>query len=602
MVDLNPAALPTLGTLVTATVFSTTFVSGRLHRERTRALDRALDIDEDLVSASRSGSPEAQLEGASPALVREQWAVLLTVVNDKLSILLVITNFALALAVVFASVLFGSAAGLTLATTLRDPAGWALLFFGFVACLTATVGAIDVLLARRQLKRRSEETIIGETTRALRALKQCTKERLSTKRAERLAEARQHALQAVATSGVRVAVTRATLGYVDIVQHTVVSDENRKQAILHRAGQHLKSAIELGPATAPMWAAQSYVMERLVQKDAAVEAWLQAARLLARTRIPSEEIADADEGGNGEGTTLAFGPGADLLVGSDDIAAYGWFCQPSPIILAESLGRIPADDTRTVLISLLLVDRATQSEAGFGEDVLLQVARAIDSTLSRLSERPGGWIVAEGLARQIRRQAPIDSDLAKVAARHLDPTGPVYTSAKQSVDVLANAIGEMGRSLTNFATGQERIYEIGDAETRNRSHIDAEIDRLGSLLTQHTSDDPRPFHQAIFRLEMERSDPLLRARAEKEDRRVALLLEGKDVPDSPFEAIHDESAWKDWQEGQSKLKEEVAKLGQEVNELIATAAAPDGSDVASRKLLVTRGKALLLKAYELRSR
>jgi hypothetical protein len=52
-VRLDPAAGPTLAALVTAAVFSTTFLSTRLHRERVRALDRALEIDESVAAARR---------------------------------------------------------------------------------------------------------------------------------------------------------------------------------------------------------------------------------------------------------------------------------------------------------------------------------------------------------------------------------------------------------------------------------------------------------------------------------------------------------------------------------------------------------------------
>jgi hypothetical protein len=78
MGQLDPVAVSTLGSLVSATVFATTFLTTRVHRERGRAIDRALKIDEAVSEAARKRQP------VDADWFDEQGEVLDETLNDRL--------------------------------------------------------------------------------------------------------------------------------------------------------------------------------------------------------------------------------------------------------------------------------------------------------------------------------------------------------------------------------------------------------------------------------------------------------------------------------------------------------------------------------------
>jgi hypothetical protein len=194
MAILNAAALPALGTLVGAAVFSTSFLSARVHRERTRALDRALEIDE-LVAARRADAElVGRFTGIDPQTIDDQRAALEESLDDRLALLVLGMNVLIAIAAAGLAVLFGHQAGLTFTDFFRDPSGWALLAAGATALLVVGVGAFDVLAVRRQLRARLSDTVLGQTAAAGQALLRALKSQRASSRLALLGEAeRRHA-------------------------------------------------------------------------------------------------------------------------------------------------------------------------------------------------------------------------------------------------------------------------------------------------------------------------------------------------------------------------------------------------------------------------
>jgi hypothetical protein len=116
---LKPVALPSIATLVSATVFSTAFLTTRVHRERGRAIDCALKLDE-LLARSREEKKPLDADWFD-----EQRETLEATLRDRLDFLVLGMNVALAAATVTLGVAFGRDAN----TDWTTAQGWGLLAF-----------------------------------------------------------------------------------------------------------------------------------------------------------------------------------------------------------------------------------------------------------------------------------------------------------------------------------------------------------------------------------------------------------------------------------------------------------------------------------------
>ena len=130
MAALSQSALPALAALVNATVFSSGFLSTRVHRERGRALDRVLAIDERLgedqvESSSRVDRNQPRRLGIPLHLLDEQREVIRQTREDRLVFGVAAMNVGLALAVCLLAYEFGRDAQLPPGKWLSSPEGWA---------------------------------------------------------------------------------------------------------------------------------------------------------------------------------------------------------------------------------------------------------------------------------------------------------------------------------------------------------------------------------------------------------------------------------------------------------------------------------------------
>jgi hypothetical protein len=137
LADLSPAALPTLAALLNATVFSSGFLSTRVHRERGRALDRVAAIDSRFTQDTGEPRQDPFRAVEYVAGLDEQRQLIRETRSDKLAVVLACVNLSIALLVVALAYVFGADANLKLA---NEPAVWALSVFAIVALLVAVVG------------------------------------------------------------------------------------------------------------------------------------------------------------------------------------------------------------------------------------------------------------------------------------------------------------------------------------------------------------------------------------------------------------------------------------------------------------------------------
>lgn len=369
--ELDPAALPALATLVTATVFSTTFLTTRVHRERGRATDRALKLDELIASSRREGKP------LDADWFEDQQLTLEETLHDKLALLVIGMNTALATAVVTLAVAFGLSAG----TDWGRPQGWALLAFAGTAVLVLLVGAVDVLSVRSDVRRRLGDTPMGQVVLADRMFRRLTTRRSA--RPEELGAARVAAVAAVRASHGLFGQAWAVLGEIELVNLRRPSEPDH----LLRAGRAFDRAIEVGPATSGMWAARAFVHEQFGEFEKATVAWLRALELysgaaIAELRPDDPSIEDV--------RSLA-------RVAAEDKGAYGWRFRPGrPETFANALEQLPALDLRARATGELLARAAVTHS-----DVADVAVRGLREWLDQVVVGPGGWLLAQQFANQL---------------------------------------------------------------------------------------------------------------------------------------------------------------------------------------------------------
>jgi hypothetical protein len=462
MAELNPVALPTLSTLVGATVFSTTFLINRVHRERGRAIDRALELQGEFAGARRKAEPvdvdwfDGQQEAIEETL------------DDQLALLALGMNAILAGAVVALVVAFGRDAG----TQWLEPQGWGLIAFAASAVLIFLVGTVDVLRVQSDLRRRLSETAAGQC-----AIAEARVRRLAGREGgsrKEFAAARKAAADAVRASNGSYAPAWAMLGYVELASLAEPSEPDH----LLRAGTAFDRAIKVGPETAPVWAARAVVFEEFGDFDSAAGAWIGALELYSKaseTDVRPESIVS-------DGRTR------ERVTGRTLGGTYGWLFRPGhPETLAAALKRLPSLGAHTFFTAELLARAADRYP-----DRAELAATGLREWLDRLIAEPAGWRVAELQARQLARTTDAGA-VNRMVGDYLSQDGPVARQQAEEND------------------RERRMGEALAEATARQAELEAELKEKASRIIEDF-ERQREEQRAFIQEAQEKSDRIKRVR------------------------------------------------------------------------------------------
>jgi hypothetical protein len=585
---LVTAALPTLAMLVSAAVFSTTFLTGRVHRERGRALDRALDIDDRLAEVRRRSRTDRDVIALGPEDLSEQATVLRRTLADKLDLVVLVMNAVIVLGVIALAVLFGVDGHVALS----EPDGWALIAFPTTAALVVGVGAFDVLNARRQLRQRVSDTVLGRTALAGDALRRAARAKSIRMKAILLIEARQHGRQALRLSGGIVSLPEAMLAYVDLLEAQEVEPADRAAYLYARASEGLKRAIEQGPPTASMWAAWSFAAERLGHADMAVRGWRKAAAIATR-ELSAETISRATDGGDESAANFTWRD-------ADDDAS-SWFFAPSASVLAAALEVLPATEPSAWFTA------ATMAARGEGAEV----AAAIATILDRLLAEEQDWRIAAQLALGIKSAARKGSEPAATVERYLAHDGPI---ADRRLQTFEKVLASMETISGIFDKGRERSERISERyEIKRRQYeescalLDQETNSLEEIWVRVVRGDSpsedREVSWALAMAEFRTSDAgrkLHQLELASDERTRTRLQRRPDDLSSVEDSDEDKArAWSDWQVRQRSFRDAIRQLSERRTELQRVQEGEMSADM-DRSRFDDEVRATLFRAYELR--
>jgi hypothetical protein len=436
--------MPTLSTLVAATVFSTTFLTTRVHRESGRAVDRALKLDELLATARRDKEP------LDADWFDEQRTVLEGTRYDRLADLVLGMNVVIALAAASLAVAFGVDAR----TEWDTPQGWGLIAFGGIAVLVLVlvVGAVDVLRVRSVLVRRLSETTMGQLAVADRALRRLGAKKISDRK---MAAARAAAARAVQTSRGLYGPAHAWRARVELLSLAAPTAPDH----LLKASRWLDRAIEAGPPTAATYAAKACVHESFgvdEQEDGnpdraaaefglATDAWCHAVELYFRARQDDEETLD---------------PRMRERMTGDRGGLYGWLHRPRrPEPLAAALDRLPTGTGPALITARLLAQAAGKYPES--EDVAV---RALRGWLDRLLHDFGG-VAAQRAIREVLETSTYEP-ARELAQQVVAEAEEGVQRAIDDLDRLQESVVEQQRDLDQMAV---RSGESAEARSREES-------------------------------------------------------------------------------------------------------------------------------------
>jgi len=479
--------MPTLSTLVAATVFSTTFLTTRVHRESGRAVDRALKLDELLANARREDKP------LDADWFDEQRTVLEGTRYDRLADLVLGMNVVIALAAAGLAVTFGVDAR----TEWDTPQGWGLIAFAGVAMLVLVVGTVDVLRVRRVLVRRLAETTMGQLGVADRAVSRLDVKTISNP--EKMAAARAATARAVQTSRGLYGPAHAWRARIELLSLAVPTAPGH----LLNAGRWLDRAIEAGPSTAATYAAKAYVHESFgadqqadenpdqaaAEFEHAAKAWCQAVELYFRAREDDDETLD---------------PRMRERMAGDRGGVYGWLHRPQrPESLAAALDRLPAGAGPAVITARLLVQAA--GEHPDSGDVAVH---ALSGWFDRLL-RAVGPIPAQRLSRELLGIATYEP--ARELAKRIEA---------EAAEKLQHPIGDFDRFRELAMEQQREQDQTPDRSTeRDKARSAQETARLDRLDRGEATDDDLAWQeQMIAETVALASSPQALADLERDDR------------------------------------------------------------------------------------
>lgn len=595
MHDLNATGVATLGTLVTAVVFSTTLLSTRVHGTSDRSLGRSIEIGEKLAQYAgismapvgreksetlRPGSDDAQREsgrdphdaatrskppvagvdtaktGSSAAdrlamagLFYEQARVLRSAAIDRLVWLILAMNVFLALFVVGLGGYFASQGGVSVFPPDSGAPSWAVLGFMVAALVVVVVGTIDVITTIGTIDHAYTDTVIGRVTDARKAIewaneranerakKQPWSRRIVTallvksrkqekykNEDEALARAARDAEAAVAGVGEHSAQAWAMRAYVQLSTRELGSLVS--PFAVQQADGFLRQAVEIGPATAPIWAAWAYVAELRERDEAAGCRWLEAVGLIARhANIPYPKSFGLGDNQLLYWTTQAStvepisGAEQQQLTGVTTQRAYAWAFKPHRVkTFAYAVDKLTVDDGRMLFAATQLARAA----ASWNEDDVNQAVSALEGAFAKSSspDQAVGTVasaIAQDVATpvKIRRVAErvkaendrAQNELLKKKFAELDESlKEVQRAAEERRNAIANSIANYGRitelqeRMSNHMAAAEEVAEFQALTARA-------YEQLQQLDAQRNLDGTRDEARSILqRLIDERND------------------------------------------------------------------------------------------------
>lgn len=421
MAQLVPSALPTLGTVLSAAVFSTTFLSGRVHRERGRALDRAHEIDDRLLRNDRdSGS----IEGST---LDEQYEALRGALRDRFVLPLVALNVLLMVAAVGLSLSFAAQAGELNLHILETADGWSLSVLLFTVTVVVTVGVVDIVATRHELNRRIDNTVVGQLATAHRLIIHLKKlDRLSKQRKE-LQRATEYAERAVVTSRGKVTQAWATLGYAQLLSARAAdadSDTFESRKMGQEAEANLRRAADESPndltiALALVAAISEY--NALESMKEAEDIWLHALDQLSQAYFESPTIQRLRER-------------KMMITAAGSLDMYRGFVlvSNSELLYVKIVNRLPNDDWR-VWFALReiarLLSRKSNRKPWDADFVVTHTRAFLDEQLRRAQEGPWSPFIDNTL-QELKSLGSSVIELQALVEEYTRADGPVELARK----------------------------------------------------------------------------------------------------------------------------------------------------------------------------
>lgn len=455
MHDLNATGVATLGTLVTAVVFSTTLLSTRVHGTSDQSFGRSIEIGEKLAQYARSSEESGRdsydaatrskpsvagvdtaKTGSSAAdrlamagLFDEQARVLRAPATDRLVWLILAMNVFLALFVLGLGGYFASQGGVSVLPPNSGVPSWAVLGFMVATVVVVVVGTTDVITTIGTVDHAYKDTVIGRVADASKAIEQARKQPWSRRivtvllvksnkqekyKDEMLARAAHDAEAAVAGVGGHSAQAWAMRAYVQLSTRELGSLKKRLGSpfAVQQADDFLRQAVEIGPATAPIWAAWAYVAELWKRYEAAGYRWLKAVDLVTRYgNIPypkSFGLGDnqllywTTQASTGEPISVAE---QQQLTGVTTQKPYAWVFKPQRVeTFAHAVAKLTLDDRRMLFAATQLARAA----ASWNEDDVNQAVSALEGTFAKSSSPdPAAYAVASAIAQDVTTPAEI---------------------------------------------------------------------------------------------------------------------------------------------------------------------------------------------------
>lgn len=371
MVSIAPEVAQTLTALSTATVFSVGFLSARVHRERGRAIDRVLKLDDQIASAVRDNKP-LDADWFDDQVEALEWSL-----KDRLDWPVLGLNLALGFGVIGLAVGFG----LTGDVSWSGSQGVLLVAFAVSAFAVITIGTLDVMLARRDVKRHYEATTVGQMNLADSLLRRAAKRPGPT--SKQLKQLSDTAESAVRSGHGLYGPAWAMLGYAHLL--SMERPSSRRPDLLS-AEQALERAIELGPETAPMRAALARVYEWRGDNKLAAANWVRASWIYHEAVRP---LAYLDQ-------TATPRRARERARGSSPLreGPYSWrFMPETPFTLSLALDQLPPRRSVAGFTAQKIVTQSSSFPQSDKERIKESLIRWLESWI-----QPGIWEAAENMA------------------------------------------------------------------------------------------------------------------------------------------------------------------------------------------------------------
>ncbi|MEP7369824.1 MAG: hypothetical protein ABI662_09230 [Dermatophilaceae bacterium] len=466
MASMAPEAAQTLGALTTATVFSAGFLSTRVHRERGRAIDRVTKLDEQVATAIRGKEPlDANwFDGQVEAL---NWSL-----RDGLDRLVLGLNIALGVGVIG----LAGAAGVTGEVAWGASQGVLLIAYAVTAFAVITIGTLDVVLARREVKRRYGTTAVGQMNQAD-SLMPIAIRHPTSKKSKQLRDTGE---LAVRYSHGLYGPAWAILGYAHLLSMTTPGYGVPHLLFAERA---LERAVGLGPETAPMRAALAAVYEVRGDYERAAANWVRALWIYHEAVRP---LAYADESVAPRPVQLrASGFGRLPQEGVPSLEGpYSWrFAPGMPLTLSLALDQLPPYRS-AALLTAEMVMRKSSSFPDSNETVIESLVRWLECWM-----QPEVWQLADARATALLKIEGAPEVLAAIA-KFRSPEGQIGQARQSAESAQSARDAKVAEILERSHSNQEKMGYIIQNMKGSEARILEDEDRIKRLgAGQGTAED-----------------------------------------------------------------------------------------------------------------